>query len=330
MLESSPAENTAVEQTVIPDVNTPSESSTVGTDSGVKNESMLDAVKAALSSAPEASPADDNPGSPEPQAPAEPVQEPIGDLTEEEIKRFGARAQSRIRDLVSERDAVRSRLTELEPKVRVADTVLGFMDKNGLSTQEVDLAFSLAAEMKSNPAEALKKLGLIYRDVASRAGTLLPAELQEEVRLGLITENRARELSETRARADQIARQAESVRQQQEQESLRQEQDRHTNSVLDAVTKWERTQAALDPDWNRKINIIGDRVDLAIRTANKIVSPQEAVQIAEKVRNSVNEELKQFLPPPRPVSRDPVSRSSSTSRPEPRNMLEAIKGALGS
>jgi hypothetical protein len=310
----------------------PQDSSPAPEIEGAKPQSMLDTVKAALGETPEESPASEESGDesqPKAEAPP-PEDDKPKELTEEELRRYGKGAQNRIRGLVSERSTLQREVETLRPAAESFQRLTSFVQENGLSEQEVDLAISLAARMRNDPQGALEQFSKVYQDLATRAGSILPADLAEEVRFGYITESRARELATTRARAEIASQKGAEAAQRAEQAAQETQVRQFIGGVTSAIATWEQRQSAQDPDWNLKRDRIAELLELDFRRGVPPQNVQQAVEMADKARARVNDEFARLRPAPRPVNRPVVGSTSPRSTPAPKTMLDVVRMNAGS
>jgi len=300
---------------------------------GDKQETMLSTVLGVLKGSTEEPPASDGSGNkPEGDASAEAKpEEPLGEFTEEELKGLGARAQRRIRDLAAKVKASNEQFETVRPKVETFDKILNFVESRGLSTQEVDFTFAVMGAMKTNPAAAYEALKPVMAQLEARIGVQLPEDLANDVRLGLITEERARELSQTRAAAKLNGERAETVTRQTQEQAEEQARNQFIGGVHSAVATWEQTQKARDPDWNQKSDLIAEKMELAfLKNGVNVKTPQDAVAIANQVLADVNKILARAKPAPKEIIPVTAGRSSPRSTPAPQTMLDVVKMNMGS
>lgn len=323
--DSSPETEVTVEQT---DVNTPdvtaAESSTAESQ-GVK--SLLDVVNSTLDGAAEKAPDSEEQGQkqaePEPKAEAPAGKDDLGGFTDDEFKALGRRAQDRIRQLVGETKGFREELEPLREKAQIADQILDVVRDKGLSTDDLNNTVEIAALIKSDPFAAFKRLEPIYQTLSAIVGKTLPDDLQEQVRLGYLTAEHAHELASSRNRAHL----AESQRKKDvEERAAREEQDRwnkHVEGVSGAVSKWENSRSANDPDWNLKKDRVHELVELEIRRSGYPDNQDKAVAMAEKALERVESELKKLRPAPQ--AKTPVTGGSSPrATPAPKSILDIV------
>lgn len=311
----------------------PAESSAV--DEGVEN-SFLDVVSGALEGS-EETPASDESGkeTPKPE-PANADEDPSKDdesaLTDDELGKLSQRAQNRIRGLVQEVKGVETRLQEAMPKIERFDRITGFMEKHGIKEEEFDNTLGVVGLVKSGQYDkALEVLSPIVQELQKRAGEILPDDLMESVRLGEISEARAKELHKARTQSKNLEQ-----RQQRDQDArTREEQERSWNEQVDTVSKaaddWAKGKATSDPDWPLKQDLIAEQVQLELYQTGPKGYPktaQDAVTLSERALKKVEERLKKLGP--KPQARQTVTGFSTSPRAktQPASHLEAVSAAL--
>lgn len=329
----------APDDTKTTDAQIPAESSTADT----KDEKgdMLAAVKAALKPKEEKPSDSDEPGSKSEEADADPDAKKEGEegeaepdaLTEEETAHLRPKTRKRIENLVRDRKERDEKIATLEPKAQQFDQVRGFVDEAGLTTDEVNQGFAVMRDLRRNPIEAYRRLKPIVDQLASMFGEGdLPEDLRQDVALGRITEQRARELVTARSQSSIATTQAaENAKREQERQAAEAHQ-RTVNDVAGAVTEWEHSKAKTDPDWKVKQPRVTELVELEIvrrqRTdQNYFPTKAEALKISQEALAKVEKEMKAFAPRPRAMS--PVTDAGSTrSVAKPTNPVEAARMAL--
>jgi hypothetical protein len=321
------------------DVNTPATSSEA--DQGVQTPSYLESIEAALGGGKEASPASASEGEEKPNpdaeasgASAEGEQGADKDTepTEDEIKSYPPNSQRRIRQLLGQRDDERRQREALQPRAEQFDRIISYMRDHSIKAAEFDNALEITALINSgNYSRALEVLGPIYREVAAKAGLVLPDDLAEDLRLGRIDERRARELSQARANAKAAEERETRSRERTEAEESQRQIAEMVNNAARAVDDWAKAKATSDPDWHRKQQDVADAVDLEIRRLGPKGYPktkQDAVAICERALKTVEDRIKAWKPKPE-VKRAPNGTfASPTAMPKPKSYEEAIEQAL--
>lgn len=302
---------------------------------------MLSAVKAALAPKAEESSDSDEPGPKPEETPAEPVAEKEGakegadseDLTADELAQLRPKTRKRIDNLLRDRSERDREIAEIKPKAEQFEQIAGFVAEAGLSKDEVNDGFAVMRDLKREPYKAYQRLKPIMSQLASMFGEGdLPQDLQQDVVLGRITEERARELVNARSQSSLAATQAE--------ENARREQERHeqaryessVNEVAAAATEWERSKAKSDPSWKLKQPRVMELVELEVakrqvRDPKYFPTKDEALKFSNDALEKVEKEIRQFAPKPRAIN--PITDAGSTSSvAKPSTALEAAKLAL--
>lgn len=328
LIEADPAEVNG------PDAQSSAVPSAAGEGPGEK--SLIDSVTDALgareqeqSPSSERDPAD--PAAPqavEGDAKAEPAAEdPLGELTDEELKRYGPRTQRRMKQLLQERGEARSKADALEPKAKAYDQIADFAKQNRLSSEEVGIVLELGADIRNNPAKAFERLTPIYRKLAETVGAVLPDDLQERVNLGYITKEDAAELAKLRSTTTLHEQRQKEQQQETEQEQRQRQQQAHVDECRKTANAWEAAKKGSDPDWNLKQEEIGRRLKLSLYEGGYPPTQEGVVKMLDGILKEVNDSFARFRP--RPAEKRPVlGTASSRSNAEPKSALEAAELAL--
>lgn len=293
--------------------------------------STLEAVKAALHPAEDpddASPASKTPGPTDTAAsPDQPGEQPPADeLSEAERAQLKGRTRksferltSRVGDLTKEVETLRGRTAEY-------DRMLDYIKSTKLSPQDLDVGFEIMSLMKQgNPHEAWNRLAPVVQQLQRMIGLELPADLQEQVRQGYLTEGHARELAVTRSAATH-ATAREQARQRESEEAARQRaiQDLVTSAAQAAET-WEQQKQTADPDWNRKSARVLELAELEVYKKGYPQSAAAVVQMLNGIYDKVTSEIRSFQPRAGAVRPPAAGQSSSRTVAEPKSMLEAVR-----
>lgn len=332
--------STVEEQTVDPaatentDVNAADSSSADDVET-----SMLDTVKAVLAGSEDSSAS----GEQDPDtsdggaADVEPEGDAEADVSTEEDPEFSDNANKRIRqinaqkkELLTENDVLKSENGQLKAKADRFDAITSFMETASLEPSDVDNGFEIMALLKQGDmVGAYQRLAPIWEYVSQAVGASLPPDLQEQVQMGYMTQENARQLSQTR-----YAAQANADRAQREQarREARDENDRVQKLIGDvrsAVDDWFSKRQAKDPDWKLKERRIVELVENHCLKVAMPKSAEEAVEIAENALKTVNSELLQFRPKPKSINPLTGTTSNPGAKPEPKSMLDVVKMNAG-
>jgi hypothetical protein len=292
---------------------------------------MLDAVTAALDKTDEGSPPSDpvKVVASETKAETDPTKVATEtDLTPEELARLPAKTKKRIQDLLVQRSDVEGKLKALEPKAAQYDVIVKQIRDTGLDQADLNVGFELMTLLKKGDLfGAREKLAPIWAQVSRLTGGVIPQDLNEEIAAGKLTEARARELATARAAAELGNSRQQMAAREAEASAAR---DLNVN-VVGTVNAWEKSKAALDPDWKLKAPEIMRSLKLSLLEGARPKNAQEAVAMAEKALEEVNTRLRSYRPAPRAIKAvvSGVGASSRSNPAEPRNMLDLVRSTLG-
>jgi hypothetical protein len=309
----------------------PAESSTAKTAA-----SMLETVNAALKPK-EGSPSSETPGKAEakPQDSTKP-ETPDDELSDDELSKVGEKVQRRFKRYASDLRGKDAEIAGLKPKADEFDRIVTSVKTAGLDNREVDALISLGSDLRRNPSQALERLMPIVAALQEQVGVVLSPELQEQVRLGYLTEEHARRISKAEATGRITSQQAEREAAERKAKDEAEAQTKAITASIDAVEKWDKAKAEKDPDWHLKRNEVAEQVELAIgkearkRNAPYYPTPEEAVKLAEDALKTVQDRYKRFTPKPKDVRPTSVDTgASSRSKPQPKSMLDVVNNVLG-
>lgn len=301
--------------------------------------SLLDAVKAAVEKSAAASPAAEGGQSPDDAKGAEGKDQPKDqeseeelpeELTEEELARYHSKTRRRILQLKTRADEATARLKEAEPAIQGWNHVVSFMSENGLTGDEANAGFSIMAAMKGDPFRAKEMLTPYWNALCQITGDgALPTDLQKAVDEGRIDEPYAREVAANRARAASADDRAKRVEHRSVEVANHQAQQVRTQQIQQAVNSWESNWQKSDPDFSVKQQRTLEKIRLGLLSRSvQIDTPEQAVAFAEKCRQEVENELRQFVPKKTAVSPVNGVAAMTGSRPKPTSLLEAMKQAV--
>jgi hypothetical protein len=282
-------------------------------DANKKPTSLLDAVKRAVQKPADAdsSPVETNGASAkDAPPPALGLDDPAKDKarTEADLK-LPFHNHPRWKEVVNERDAYRSDAGEYRK-------ITSFMSSNGLTNDEVVEGFQIMALMKTNPAEAHKKISEYKTKLDAYVGDSLPEDIRKRVDEGYIDDATAKELAALKAEKQlQVDR---------HQHAMEQQVHQTRANIHGAVVSWEQQMKAKDPDWSAKQELVTDQAKLML-TNEKPSTPEEAIALVERAHSIIKERLSRFAPQRRPVSSVSSSTSSANASPVPKSLLEAVR-----
>jgi hypothetical protein len=336
---SSEAEDGQQEANQSTDVNDAGASSDAGEDGksaksspaeGDKEpKSLLEAVQAASKKEAEAEKSPGSEGGQEKAKPApdedtdESEEDGTGELSEKELAALKPKTRKRMEFLSGQLGALR-------PKAEAMDQLVRYVEEANLQTDEVNKGFEIMRLMKSNPFEALQQLRPYINTLLQITGEQLPAQLQNEVNQGLISEQHARTLVQQATRT-QLANDA-ATRASDEAKRIQTEhsQTTHVNEVATAVSEWENKWAASDPDYKAKQSLVQEKIELGLmrlRNSGQPITRQAVLKLANESKTAVEAQLKSFTPRKQQVNPIPNGQGSAQATPQPKTMLEAVRMA---
>lgn len=220
----------------------------------------------------------------------------------------------RFKDVIAKKNDAVKQLETSKPLIERATQIQQFMQKSQLIDTDLNIALEVAALIKSNPQEGVKKLEELKQQLLLQTGDRLPDDLQNELNEGLITEQAAKREAKLRAQLEQ-GKQQEITQVEQKTVQLR-------NSLTSEVNNWTQQTQAKDPDFkpkaapadpDGKYEFVFSRF-LQLWQTVPVKTIAEAVGLADRAYNEVNGFVTRVQPKPRQMKR-PVSiqRSSRTN-----------------
>ena len=304
---------------------------------GETHETLLQAVQKAVTDRDPAQ-ADQGDGggvSPAPaaQSAAPPAPDDYSDLPEDpnaaELGAYKGGAKRRVEKLVKQRNEARaeaSRLKELEPQAKAAESVTKYLRDNDIAKDDFLLTLELAAAMRRGDFKTFYEGVKPYMQLAEEyLGVQLPQDLQQRVSEGHMTTQAARLFA--RERMDRMLAESQRIRQAQVYDGATNAQARVAlaNNVTNEVNRWEQATMAADPDYARKKAAVQDTMWAVVREQGAPQSPEHAVQIAQESYRRVNERYRSWAPPRSPTSRQPSSTGRTNgAAPEAKTLKEAV------
>lgn len=314
----------------VSDVSAPEVSSTAETQG---EKSLIETVQAALEkgekeSSPGSDPVVEAAASTTTDTTATPEDEPLGEITDEELKRYAPKTQRRIQHLLQERHDWEEKATAASEKAERFDQIVGFAEAHRLSNEDVAATFEIAALMKNEPDKAYEKVLPIFLHLSQLTGNVLPPEVQEKVNLGYLPEQDARELVRLKTQtALSEHRFAERERQSAAAQAAASQQTLVTECT-NATAEWESKRSANDPDWSSKKDLVLKFARAEIAEKGFPRSKTDMVTLLNSIATEVDQQVSRFRPAPRAVT--PATGSSSArASAEPTSAVEAAMLALG-
>jgi hypothetical protein len=328
--------------------------------------SMLDAVKSALSAGEEQSSGSGDEKGAEAAAEAATDEsqdkskaaegDDLGDVTQEELQSYPAKTRRRVKQLLERAKGAETEISTLKPVAERMARIESFVAENNLSKDNLNTLFDGAVKLKkggltdddfrtgvemmlavnNDPARAYQLLTPLMQSLAALAGEVLSPDLAEEVKAGVISEERALEISRARATRVVTTHQKTQAEEQAEAEALAQKQSElanQGNAVATAITNWENTWQKRDPDhghkhalWREKMDIYVARIEMG---KEPIPDAKTIVAKAEQFQKEVTATLSKMRPARNPIRSTPTGVNTVTgAKAVPGSLKDAISGAL--
>lgn len=211
-----------------------------------------------------------------------------------------------------------------EEDARRYQNVQSFIDQHGLQADEAAELLVIGGLMKTNPAEAWRRMKPAVQKVLMAAGEVLPDDLKERVQKGEISPQAALEVS--RLRAQQSSTESMRAFEQQRQEQMRQREVQ--TRLQQTAASWEQDRRAKDPNFDAKYDALLDGVYALQRREGIPTTP-------EGVKDQLTRAYKAITPPaaakPRPAPK-PTNASGQVAgnqRPAEQSTLDIIRAHVG-
>ena len=202
--------------------------------------------------------------------------------------------------------------------------VQSFIDQHGLQAEEAAELLVIGGLMKTNPAEAWRRMKPAVQKVLMAAGEVLPDDLKERVQKGEISPQAALEVSRLRAQQSSMETMRAFEQQRQEQMRLQEMQTR----LQQTAASWEQDRRAKDPNFDAKYDALLDGVYALQRREGIPTTP-------EGVRDQLTRAYKAITLPaaakPRPAPK-PTNASGQVAgnqRPAGQTTLDIIRAHVG-
>jgi len=308
-----------------PDVSAESSPQDLDTSGG---ESLLASVDEALKSSEGETSPDSEAGSETEPAQTTPAEDPLGELTDEEFRKYGPRTQRRIRQLLDARSDLHTEGESLRPKAQHFDKIDEYIRESRITNEDFAVLLELGALVTKDPFKAYERFSAITAQLAKATGHELPPDIQERVRLGYLSEEDARALATSRTRATLAEQRAQEQTQQAQDEQRRSRVASHVQTCRSTANQWEARNKATDPDWDQKQGRIGELIELEVYRNGYPPSQEQVVKMLDGFLQQVNGEFARFKPKPKEIRPVVGSASPRAGAAEPKTLMDAVNAAL--
>lgn len=295
-------------------------------DEGAKPTSVLDAVTSALKPKSDAvSPTAREGSTLSTTAPAQAGEVLPEEISPEELNSQKPQTKRRMEQLLGRIKAQDTQVTELSQRAQKFDSVMSFVEQNGITPDDWKSGLEIMKLLKTDPVKAWEKLAPITEQLRGHIGDVLPDDLQRRVQLGYISEPDARALHQAQRR-EAITREGVQANEQRTAEQREQQQlQTVVRDVTSAVTGWETSKKSSDPDWHLKESRINQLVKLEVYENGYPSTKAAAIKMADAIYDTVTKELRSLSPKPQAVRSAHGAGSSIPSAAQPKSLLEAIQ-----
>ena len=306
------------------------------TPSGDQPADMVEAVRRVLEPAPQT----DTPPAAAPAtdavAPVASEGDPTGTDTSDEVTPDDLRdiqkpsVKRRLEKLLEQRNTYRREVETIRPDADAWRQTSEWLTQARIDPQGFNQALGLAALWATGRhADFLAAMRPYLETAQLNTGDLLTPDMQRQVDEGMMTPEAARELVRARAEASRARHEAELIAQQQQNYVQSQQQQAATHAVASAVTQWEQSIKARDPDYALKAQAVARHARALAAERGAPATPDAAIAMAKEAYAEVTRLLGVNRPAPAPTRPSPTSASTPTqASPQPRSMEEAVVAGL--
>lgn len=219
---------------------------------------------------------------------------------------------------------VNERAKQYEPLAVAQSQLQDYCIQNNITPTEFQEALSILALKKQNPAEAAKRLLSMAETIEVSNGSKLPADLQQEVADGTLSEARAKELARLRIEKNAVV--------QTSQQTIEQQQQRYVAEMSNGLINWAATKAKTDTSFKPKANdkaADGKFEDFVARfhyrSSQKMPqSMQDVINLAEQAYEDVNAMARRYMP--KAAKKKVLTNSSvATTITSPKSMDDVVE-----
>lgn len=215
----------------------------------------------------------------------------------------------------------RNELAKFQPDAERFQRVQSFISDQGLEPDEVAEGLVIMGLMKTNPAEAYRRLEPTLQKLLVASGRVLPDDLRQRVAAGELSQAAAQEISVARAQvASQQAHQqfVQQRGQQTAEQSARQ-------AAQQAANDWEADRKRKDPNFGAKLEPLMREIAFLQRTEGVPNTP-------DGVRDQLNRAYKSLVPPAaavapqkRPITPVRGGQVAGKTAPQAETMLDIVR-----
>jgi len=254
-------------------------------------------------------------------------EEPLVDEAKKKDEDARLDKNPRFHEVIQQKNLFETQVRDLKPVAERMANVEKYCRDNQIMPEDFKQSLELAALVKTNPQEALKRLMPVIESLKLSTGESLPADLQAKVDEHLMTVDDAKR--ETKLRVELA--QAKQLRERDTQASSQRQQQELTSSL----NAWTQSKATLDPTFKPKTDASqpDGRYELVaakflqLWNTVPVNSIQDAVGLAERAFADVDSFTKTLIPKP-VVHRRPVTSTRSSTN-QTTEQIDVTKSGWG-
>lgn len=231
-------------------------------------------------------------------------------------------AHPRFKELVREKNAFRADAQRHQRDAEQFRTVQDFMEQNGLVAEEAAELLIVGGLMKTNPAEAWRRVKPVIQQLLIAAGEVLPEDLQGRVQRGEMSADAALEVSRARAGVQSVH----ATRSFEQQRADQQRQRETQTSLRAAAETWQAERERKDPNFAGKLEPLMDRV-ARLQRQEGVPNTPAAVrdQLNRAYQGLVASRPRTVVTTPKPIAPVRGGQVAGTQRPQPETMLDIVR-----
>lgn len=253
----------------------------------------------------------------------------LEDPSEADLKKLRPETRRRFEQLLAQRNEFRQNYEAVIPELEQHRQLQGYLQHHQLAAEDVNTLLGVGAALRRGDYQGFLNGVTPYVMAAQEAvGLRVSADLQTQVDQGLIDDDTARELTQTRHRAAQ----AEARLQDANQVATVTQQRQQLEHIRNAVDTWEAGIQRQDPDYAQMSGAVRRYAQGLLQERGNPSNPQEAVALTQAAYDEVKATFRRALPALRPTRNGPSSIhvATGTLNAEPRTMKEAALMSLAS
>lgn len=231
----------------------------------------------------------------------------------------------RWKEVVGERDALKDRVTKLEPDAEQYGKITSFMTEHQLSADEVGDGFVVMAMIKAGDPRALERLDTLRAKVAAAVGEVIPDDLKAKVDAGALTEDAAKEVSRARAATARATADTTRAREAANRTTQQANETALVNDLMAATDEWAAKTASKDPDFAKKSQAITRFAQALMHTHGRPKNKADVAKLMEGAYAEVNKTFVSVMSAKEPIKPVTNANSSTSVKAVPKTLAEAVR-----